>query len=82
MAPSQAVLPDIRGQKVMLYKGGKARSVPVTAGFRTEDRVQIDGVSPGDTLITSGLVQVKDGMDVAPAGPRPVGGAGAGGEGA
>jgi membrane fusion protein (multidrug efflux system) len=67
MAPSVAVLPDIRGQKVMLYKDGKAKAVPVTAGYRTADRVQIDGVSPGDTLITSGLVQIKDGMAVTPA---------------
>ena len=64
MAPSTAVLPDIRGQRVMLLKDGKAKSVPVVAGYRTEDRVQVDGLSPGDTLIVSGLVQLKDGMAV------------------
>lgn len=80
MAPSMAVLPDIRGQKVMLLKGGKAKSVPVTAGYRTEDKVQIEGggVAAGDTLITSGLVQIKDGTPVKAArGREAVGGKGA-----
>lgn len=69
MAPSAAVLPDIRGQKVMLLKGGKARAVAVTAGYRTHDRVQIEGegLAAGDTLITSGLIQIKDGQAVKPA---------------
>lgn len=74
MAPSMAVLPDIRGQKVMLLKGGKAKSVAVTAGYRTEDRVQIDGVAAGDTLITSGLVQLKDGMSAKAASAKQGGG--------
>lgn len=68
MAPSTAVVPDIRGQKVYLLKGGKAKSVSVTSGYRTEDRVELSGVSPGDTLITTGLVQLKDGMAVKVAG--------------
>lgn len=74
MAPSMAVMPDIRGHKVMLLKGGKAKSVPVTAGYRTEDEVQIDGVAAGDTLITSGLVQLKDGMSVKAASAKGGGG--------
>lgn len=64
MAPSTAVVPDIRGQKVFLLKGGKAKSVSVTSGYRTEDRVELSGIGPGDTLITTGLVQLKDGMAV------------------
>lgn len=70
MAPSMAVLPDIRGQKVMILKGGKALSVPVGVGYRTEDRVEVTGLSPGDTLITSGLVRIRDGMAVKAAAAR------------
>lgn len=70
MAPSAAVLPDIRGQKVMLLKDGKAKAVAVEVGYRTEDRVQVSGVKPGDTLITSGLVQIKDGAAVKAAGGK------------
>jgi membrane fusion protein (multidrug efflux system) len=64
MVPSMAVIADIGGQKVMLYKGGKAASVAVKAGYRTEDRIQIEGVSGGDTLIVSGLIQLKPGSPV------------------
>ncbi|MDB5051628.1 MAG: MexH family multidrug efflux transporter periplasmic adaptor subunit, partial [Fibrobacteres bacterium] len=64
MVPSMAVIPDIKGQKVMLYKGGKAAAVPVRIGYRTEDQIQIDGVEGGDTLIVSGLIQLKPGSPV------------------
>jgi membrane fusion protein (multidrug efflux system) len=64
MVPSMAVIPNIKGQTVMLYKGGKAAMVSVTAGYRTEDKIQIEGVSGGDTLIVSGLIQLKSGNPV------------------
>jgi membrane fusion protein (multidrug efflux system) len=32
MVPSSAILPDIKGQSVLIYKGGKAVAVPVTTG--------------------------------------------------
>lgn len=64
MVPGNAVLPDIRGQKVMLLKGGKAVAAPVTILYRSEDRLHIAGVSPGDTLIVSGLIQLKPGSPV------------------
>ncbi|HKP96880.1 MAG TPA: efflux RND transporter periplasmic adaptor subunit [Fibrobacteria bacterium] len=71
LVPSNAVMPDIRGQKVMLYKGGKALAVPVTSPYRAEDRIQIAGVAAGDTLITSGLIQLKSGSQVKLAEARP-----------
>ena len=64
LVPGNAVLPDIRGQKVMLYKGGKAQAAPVTILYRSEDELQIDGVSPGDSLIVTGLIQIKPGSPV------------------
>jgi membrane fusion protein (multidrug efflux system) len=74
MVPSLAVIPDIKGQKVMLYKGGKAKAVPVETGYRTEDQIQIGGVAAGDTLIVSGLIQLKSGSPVRLAEARPEGG--------
>jgi membrane fusion protein (multidrug efflux system) len=63
--PSFTLVPELRGQHVFLYHGGKARSVVVTTGLRTEDRVEITkGVAPGDTLITSGILQLKPGAPV------------------
>jgi membrane fusion protein (multidrug efflux system) len=66
--PAEALIPDIQGQKVMVMKGGKAQSVRVDIGIRTENEVQlISNVQPGDTVITSALLAVRDGMPVRPA---------------
>lgn len=66
--PAEALIPDIQGQKVMVMKGGKAQSVRVDIGIRTENTVQlISNVQPGDTVITSALLAVRDGMEVKPA---------------
>lgn len=63
--PSFALVAEMRGQRVYLVRGGKAEAVPVQTGLRTEDRVEItDGLAAGDTLITSGLLQLKPGAPV------------------
>lgn len=63
--PSEAMVGDIAGNKVFLVRGGKAVSVPVFAGIRTEENVQIvNGLHPGDSLIVTGLLQVNDGTPV------------------
>ncbi|MFA3784164.1 efflux RND transporter periplasmic adaptor subunit [Melioribacteraceae bacterium 4301-Me] len=60
MIPTQALVPDIQGEKVYLYKNGKALSHTVTSGIRTDKEVQlISGVSAGDTVITSGIIQLR-----------------------
>ena len=60
MVPSEAVVPDLKGKKVYIVKGGKAVAVPVEAGQRTESSVEIlSGLSPGDSLITEGLMQLR-----------------------
>lgn len=60
MVPSEAIIPDIKGQKVFLVKSGKALPVQVEAGLRTENKVQIlSGISPGDTVVVSGIMQLK-----------------------
>ena len=51
--------------KVFLYKSGKAEPAEVTIGLRTEDKVQVlKGLSIGDTLITSGTLQLRTGLPV------------------
>lgn len=66
--PAEALIPDIQGQKVMIMRSGKAESVRVEIGLRTENEVQlISNVQPGDTVITSALLAVRDGMPVRPA---------------
>jgi len=65
MVPSQAIVPELGGQKVFLQRGGKAEQVTVRTGVRTETRIQIlSGVQAGDTVITTGLLQLAPGLPV------------------
>jgi len=63
MIPTQALVPDLEGQKVFVAAGGTARAQRVTTGTRTDTQIQItEGLMPGDTVITSGLLQVVPGL--------------------
>lgn len=63
--PSEAVIPEISGDKVFICVDGKARSVPVKSGIRTETGIQIvEGLNPQDTLLVTGLLQLADGKTV------------------
>ncbi len=65
--PSEALIPNIKGQSVMIVKNGKAVLQQVIPGIRTENETQItDGINQGDTIIVSGLLTVREGMDVKP----------------
>jgi membrane fusion protein (multidrug efflux system) len=65
MIPSEALVPDIQGQKVYICQGGFAREVRVEIGLRTDTRVQVTrGLHPSDTVLTSGLLQVVPGSPV------------------
>lgn len=64
--PSEALIPEMGKDIVYLYKNGVAEPSEVKIGLRTESRVQVlEGVNPGDTLITSGVMQLRTGMKVA-----------------
>jgi membrane fusion protein (multidrug efflux system) len=66
VVPSEALIPDIRGEKVFVCSKGMAKAVYVETGIRTEREVQItNGLNVSDTLITTGLLQLKEGMKVA-----------------
>ncbi len=63
--PSQAIIAEMGRDIAYLYKGGKAHQVELKKGLRTASDVQIlSGISPGDTLITTGVMQIRDGMQV------------------
>lgn len=65
LIPTQAVVPSISEQTVYVYKNGKAVRKVVVIGNRTADKVHIvSGISAGDTVLTTGLLAVKDGMDL------------------
>lgn len=63
--PSEAVIPEMGVTRVYLYKGGVAEPADVVLGMRTEERVHVlSGVALGDTLITTGIMQLRKGMPV------------------
>jgi membrane fusion protein (multidrug efflux system) len=60
MIPTEAVIPEAKGNKVYVVKNGKSISTKVTLGTRSDKTVEIiDGLAIGDTLITNGIIQVK-----------------------
>ena len=65
MVPTQAIIPVFKGQTILLRRNGVVVSVPVRTGIRTATSVQItDGISVGDTVITTGILQLRPGMPV------------------
>jgi membrane fusion protein, multidrug efflux system len=63
--PTQAIIPEMSGEKVFVYKGGKAQEVKVSLGLRTASHVQIhSGLNFGDTLLTTAILQLRHGMPV------------------
>jgi membrane fusion protein (multidrug efflux system) len=65
MVPTQAIIPVLKGQTVLVRKNGLVASVLVKTGVRTPSAIQVmSGLSPGDTVITTGILQLRPGMPV------------------
>ena len=65
MIPTVAVVPELKGQSVYLSKSGVVSSQKVELGLREENKVQIiSGLAEGDTVITSGILQIRPGAKV------------------
>jgi membrane fusion protein, multidrug efflux system len=63
--PTEALIPQMDGDRVFVYRSGRASSVNVKTGLRTESRIQIvEGLSFGDTLLTTGVLQLREGLPV------------------
>jgi len=63
--PSEALIPEMEGEKVFIYKSGKASTVKVNTGLRTESKIQItSGLNFGDTLLVTGILQLRQNLPV------------------
>lgn len=63
--PSISLVPELEGQFVYQYQNGNVKKQPVETGIRSESLVEItSGLSPRDTVLTTGLMQVREGMRV------------------
>jgi membrane fusion protein (multidrug efflux system) len=65
MIPTQALIPGQTVQKVFVANSGKAREVIVETGVRTNLNIEIlSGLQPGDTVITTGILQLRPGLPI------------------
>jgi membrane fusion protein (multidrug efflux system) len=65
MVPTQAIIPTERDKKLIVVKGGKATFVAVKTGVRESANIEVtEGISPGDTIVTTGILFLKPGATV------------------
>jgi membrane fusion protein (multidrug efflux system) len=65
LVPTEAVIPDQGGKKVFISAAGKAKEVKIETGIRTENDLEVlSGLSAGDTLLTTGILQLRPGIDI------------------
>lgn len=65
MVPTQAVIPQERNKQLIIARNGKAKFVTVTTGVRQASTLEVlDGISAGDTVVTTGLLFLKPGTDL------------------
>lgn len=63
--PSEAIVSEMGVDKVFVCRGGVAQPVEIVKGLRTDAVVQVlQGLAPGDTIITSGTMQLRSGQKV------------------
>ena len=65
LVPAVSVIPELNGHMVFVARSGKVQAVAVEIGIRTENFVQITkGLSPRDTVITTGLLEIRQGSAI------------------
>ena len=65
MVPNSSLVPQGRKKLVYLYNGGKAKSNEITTGARDSTNIEVlTGLNAGDTVITSGLLFLRPGIDI------------------
>ena len=63
--PSEAIVPEMDGKSVWLVRNGKAVATKIETGVRSEAMVEVtSGLAPGDSVITTGLMQLRPNMAV------------------
>jgi membrane fusion protein (multidrug efflux system) len=63
--PSEAVVPVQDGKVVFIANNGKAKEIKIETIARTDkDVIVIQGIKSGDTILTSGVMALKDEADI------------------
>jgi len=64
-APNESIIKEMGRDIAYIYSGGIAKQIVMDIGKRTESNTQIlNGLNAGDTLIISGVMQLRDGLPV------------------
>lgn len=65
MVPSISIIPGLNSQKVFVVNEGVVEEKFIQSGIRNSEKVQVvDGLQQGDVVLTTGLLQVRPGMQV------------------
>ncbi|MBA2250636.1 MAG: efflux RND transporter periplasmic adaptor subunit [Chitinophagaceae bacterium] len=65
MVPTQSIIPGARDKQIIVARQGVATFQKVTTGVRDSVNVQLtSGVAVGDTVITTGILQLKTGSKI------------------
>lgn len=65
LVPAEALIPVQNGKKVFVYNNGKAKELMIQVGTRTnKDVLVLSGLKAGDTLLTSGIMMLKNDQNV------------------
>jgi len=63
--PTEAIVPEMNEKKVWVVRNGRADLIPVVTGARTASAIEVlSGLSAGDTVLTTGLMQLRQNMAV------------------
>lgn len=65
LVPTEALIPIQNGKKIFVVENGQAKEIIVETGARTDKDILItSGLKAGDTILTSGVMTLKDGSPV------------------
>jgi membrane fusion protein (multidrug efflux system) len=65
LIPTDAVIPVLKGKQVFLLKDGKAKAIAIKSEIRTDENILVsEGLQVGDTVITTGIMAIKDNAPV------------------
>lgn len=63
--PTEAIVPEMNEKKIWISRNGRATLIPIVTGARTASMVEVvAGLSAGDTVLTTGLMQLRENMPV------------------
>ncbi len=65
MVPTEALIPIQNGKKIFVSENGNAKEIIVETGARTDtDILILSGLKAGDTVLTTGVMSLKNGTPV------------------